>query len=94
MEELIEKVDNLKKTLDNCNDIIELKKINQEIMKDKDLLKDIEEYNLTKNEKIKERIINHSLFREYKKKETDCNILIMAINQSLKKINHKGYGCK
>ena len=94
MEELIEKVDNLKNTLDNCKEIVDLKEYNQKIMKEKDLLQDIKDYNETGDEKIKERIISHPLFREYKKKETDCNLLIMAINQELKKINHKGYGCK
>ncbi len=94
MEELIEKVDNLKNTLDNCKEIVDLKEYNQKIMKEKDLLQDIKDYNETGDEKIKERIINHPIFREYKKKETDCNLLIMAINQELKKINHKGYGCK
>ena len=94
MEELIEKVDNLKDALDKCHEIVDLKDCNEKIMKDKSLLKDIKDYNETGDEKIKERIISHPLFREYKKKETDCNLLIMAMNQELKRINHKGYGCK
>ena len=87
MDELIEKTEQLKKSLDKTKEIQELQAVNKEIMKDKELLKDIEEYNRTQDEKIKKRIINKKIFREYKKKETDCNILIMSINQKLKTIN-------
>ena len=37
--------------------------------------------------KIKEKIISNELFREYKLKETDLNIMIMSINQKLKTIS-------
>ena len=56
-------------------------------MSDETLLKLLEEYNNTKDEKIKEKIISNELFREYKLKETDLNIMIMSINQKLKTIS-------
>lgn len=90
MNELIEKVDNLKKSLDANEKIIKLKEINEMIMKDKELLKDIENYNINKNEELKEKIINHSLFREYKHSEAECNFIILEINKRLKEINNKG----
>jgi len=90
MNELIENVDNLKKSLDENDEIIKLKEINELIMKDKELLKDIENYNLTKDEKIKERIINNKLFREYKHSEAECNFIILEINKKLKEISNKG----
>ncbi|MBR3146378.1 MAG: hypothetical protein IKF47_03850 [Bacilli bacterium] len=90
MNELIETVDNLKKSLDENDEIIKLKEINELIMKDKELLKDIENYNLTKDEKIKERIINNKLFREYKHSEAECNFIILEINKKLKEISNKG----
>lgn len=90
MNELIETVDNLKKSLDENDEIIKLKEINELIMKDKELLKDIENYNLTKDEKLKERIINNKLFREYKHSEAECNFIILEINKKLKEISNKG----
>lgn len=94
MNELIEKVEELKKSLDELDEVKDLKKINSEIIKDKELLKNIEKYNETQDEKIKEKIINHKLFREYKHKETECNLLIMEINKHLKEINNRNKGCQ
>lgn len=93
MNELIDKVDNLKKALDEAKEIIKLKEINELIMKDKELLKDIEEYNLKHDEQIKNRIINNKLFREYKHSEAECNYIILEINKRLKEINNKGKCC-
>jgi len=90
MNELIEKVDNLKKSLDNNKEIINLKEINELIMQDKELLKDIEDYNINHSESLKEKINNHKLFREYKHNETEVNFIILEINKRLKEINNKG----
>ena len=90
MNELIGKVENLKNSLDNNKEIIELKKINELIMQDKELLKDIEKYNRTNDIKIKEKIINNNLFKEYKHSETEVNFIILEINKRLKEINNKG----
>ena len=90
MNELIETVDNLKKSLDENEKIIKLKEINELIMKDKELLKDIEEYNRTNNLELKNKIINNSLFREYKHSEAECNFIILEINRRLKEISNKG----
>ena len=87
MEELIEKVNELKEELNNTKEVKDLKKINNEIMKDKNLLEDIKHYNETQDEKIKERIINNKLFREYKHNENEVNFLILEINKKLKEIN-------
>lgn len=87
MEELIEKVNELKEELDNTKEVKELKKINNEIMKDNELLEDIKRYNETQDEKIRERIINNKLFREYKHNENEVNFLILEINKKLKEIN-------
>ena len=90
MNELIETVDNLKKSLDENEKIIKLKEINKKIMEDKELLKDIEEYNRTNNLELKNKIINNNLFREYKHNEAECNFIILEINKRLKEINNKG----
>ena len=93
MNELIDKVEQLKNSLDETKQVKELKSINEEIMKDKELLEDIKRYNETQDEKLKEKIINHKLFREYRHKETECNILILEINSKLKKLKDKGKCC-
>ena len=93
MNELIEKVENLKEELNNHKEIIKLKEINELIMQDKELLKNIEEYNRTNNIDLKEKIINHSLFQEYKHSEAECNFIILEINKRLKEINNKGKCC-
>lgn len=90
MEELIEKVENLKDSLDTCDKVKRIKSINSEIMKDKDLLELIKKYNETLDESIKKEIINHKLFLDYKHEETELNLLIMDINSRLKEINSKG----
>ena len=36
------------------------------------------------------RIINNSLFREYKHNEAECNFIILEINKRLKEISNKG----
>lgn len=90
MNELIEKVENLKQSIDELEKIKEVKELNKEIIKDKELLKKIEEYNRTSDEKLKQEIINNSLFKKYKVLETDINIIILEINSKLKKINDKG----
>lgn len=90
MNELIDKVNNLKEALDSNEEIIKLKEINEKIMADKELLKDIEEYNRTNNLELKNKIINNSLFREYKHSEAECNFIILEINKRLKEISNKG----
>ena len=90
MEKLIEKVDNLKKALDNSNQVKEIVEINKLIDKDKDLLELIKEYNISHDEKIKERIMNNNLFQEYKDKEIELNILVLEINKRLKELTNKG----
>ena len=90
MKELIDEVNSLKEALDSNEKIIKLKEINERIMEDKELLKEIEEYNRTNNEELKNKIINNSLFREYKHNEAECNFIILEINKKLKEISNKG----
>lgn len=87
MEELILKVNNLIDTIDNSDIVKDIKKYNDKVMKDEELLKLIEKYQETKDEEIKEKIMSNKLFQEYKLKESDLNIMIMSINQKLKAIS-------
>jgi len=89
MEKLYEKLDNLKKILDEDEHIIKIKELTNKIMNDKELVQQIEKYNYSKDERIKEEILKNNVFREYKHHEAELNILILEINQELKKITKK-----
>lgn len=93
MEKLIEKIEELKECLDECDIVCDLKKLNEEIYNDKELVKLLNDYNYSHDDIIKEKIISNSLFQRYKEKETDLNILILRINKELKKINSKDKCC-
>ena len=90
MNELIDKVEQLKRSIDDTKEVKELLRLNKKIMQDKDLLNKIKEYQVNPQESLKEEIVGHPLFLKYKEKETDLNVLILMINQELKKIKDKG----
>lgn len=93
MNDLIGKVDNLINSIDNTKQVQEIKKINEEIMKDEELMKMIRKYQENGTEDLKKEIINNKLFSDYKDKETELNILILELNKKLKSINDKGKCC-
>ncbi len=90
MEELIEKIENIKKELDNSKEVIHIKELNNKIKDNKELLNLIEKYNNTQSESIKEEIIKNEFFREYKLSENEINYIILEINSKLKQISKKG----
>lgn len=93
MNDLIDKVENLKEALNDTKQVKEIKDINKLIMNDKELLELIKKYNETQDEDIKTKILNNELFIDYKDKETELNILILEINSKLKEISNKGKCC-
>lgn len=90
MEELIEKVEALKEELNENVSVKKIKELNKKLEKDKELLKDIEKYQYTKDINLKNKIMNNDLFKEYKEAETEINFIILEINKRLKQINNKG----
>ena len=90
MEELYIRIDNLLKALNNTKEVEEIKKYNELINNDKDLLFNIKKYKETNDIRLKEKILSNKLFKEYKDKEIDLNVLIMQINNKLKEISDKG----
>lgn len=90
MNDLIEKVEVLKKELDKNKTIINIKKLNKEVKNDKKLMELLNKYKKTHNLNIKKEIISYPLFEQYKKEETEINYLILEINKRLKKISNKG----
>lgn len=90
MEKLIEKVENLKRCLDEHEKIQAIKKVNRKIYANHQLLETLEDYQKTPTEDKKKAVLENDLFQEYKKIETDINIIILEINQKLKEINKRG----
>ena len=93
MEEFYNKVNNLIDKIDESILVKEIKELNKKVENDSKLKDLLKQYHLTQDESIKEQIIWNDLFQEFKSKETDLNILIMSINQKLKKIGN-GRSCK
>ena len=89
MKELVCKVNNIIDIIEELDCVVEIKKINEKIYSDKELMSLLNEYQTYPNEKLKDKIISNDLFQEYKEKEIDINILIMRINQKIKMINNE-----
>ncbi len=92
MEELIEKVANLKKILNETEEIKQIKYLNKQIIQDKNLIELVKKYQTTKDEKLKQEILKNDLFKKYKEQETNINLIILQINQQLKKITNNSKG--
>jgi len=90
MEELIEKIENVKTNLEKSEQVKNIKRLNKELSNNKELLNKIERYNITQDEKLHQEIINNKFFREYKLSENEINYIILEINSRLKSITKKG----
>ena len=90
MEELLEKIDNLKISLDNREEIKRIKELNKQIKEDKNLLALISKYKEKPSEELKKEIYKNELYKKYKESETDINLLIISINNKLKEISNRG----
>ena len=81
MEELIEKVENLKKELDKTKEVKKIKELNLRIKDEDELINNIKMYQMYPDKKLREKIINNSFYREYKHSEVELNFMILNINQ-------------
>ena len=90
MEELIEKIENVKTNLDKTEQVKKIKRLNKELSNNKELLNKLERYNNIQDEKLHQEIINNKFFREYKLSENEINYIILEINSRLKRITKKG----
>lgn len=92
MNELMEKVDILLNKLDEQECVKEIKKLNNKLVLNKELLDLIKEYKITGNEEIKNKIISDEIYSKYKHYENEVNFIILNIRSKLKVINDKK-GC-
>ena len=88
---LISKIDILKKSLDETDEIKNINLYYNMIVKNKKLTDKINEYKNNFNKYLKQDIYTYDEFKKYKKSETEVSLLIMEINSKLKKITNSGY---
>lgn len=89
MEELIEKVEQLKNSLDAMEEIKDIKRLQEGIKKDDQLCQLLLEYKQNPTDQKRQEIYKYQLFQEYKASENEVNLLIFRINNTLSKIKDK-----
>ncbi len=92
MNELLDKLDNLKDELDASSMVMDIRSLLKRIEEDTELSSMLKDYQVRPNDELKNKILESDLFQEYKIKETVLNLFIMEVNQRLGKITKKG-GC-
>lgn len=94
-EQLLDKLDELFKTLDDCKEIKEMRKLKNEIYQDENLKRLLEEYKRLddpysdKKKKLKKEIIEHPLIMSYRKLENELYFTVLEANQKLGKLTNK-----
>ena len=89
MEEVYEKLHKLENELDNLSLFKDLKEAYEEVNNNKELVSKIEKYNITKDNSLRLEIYNYEEIKKYKKLENEVNLLILKINNKLKRINNE-----
>lgn len=89
MEELIEKIEQLKNSLDTTKEVKKIKSLQEKIKSDQQLCQLLVDYQKYPTEEKKLRIYNHKLFQEYKESENEINLLIWNINNTLGNIKNR-----
>ena len=93
MEELIEKLEQLKEEISRDLVVVDYLKEKKKILNNKELISKIERYQQTKLDILKKEIESSPSFLEYKEKETNVNLLILGINQKFKQLN-PSFNCR
>ena len=93
MEELIEKMEQLKEEISRDLVVVDYLKEKKKILNNKELISKIERYQQTKLDILKKEIESSPSFLAYKQKETNVNLLILGINQKFKQLN-PSFNCR
>lgn len=93
MEELIEKLEQLKEEISKDPVVVDYLKEKKKILNNKELISKIERYQQTKLDILKKEIESSPSFLAYKEKETNVNLLILGINQKFKQLN-PSFNCR
>lgn len=93
MEELIEKMEQLKEEISKDLVVVDYLKEKKKILNNKELISKIERYQQTKLDILKKEIESSPSFLAYKEQETNVNLLILGINQKFKILRGE-FDCK
>ena len=69
--------------LDNLDSIKEIKKLKIELLNNKELLKDLDNYHLMKTVTLKQKLYEYPLYVKYLSLEVNINLLIQDIKKKL-----------
>lgn len=69
--------------LDNLDSIKEIKKLKIELLNNKELLKDLDNYHLMKTVTLKQKLYEYPLYVRYLTLEVNINLLIQDIKKKL-----------
>lgn len=92
MNEIYEKLEQIKQNLNNLEIFNKLEDAINKIRENDELIDKIKKYNETYDESLRLDIYKYNEIEEYKRIENEINILILQINQKLKKIKNSE-GC-
>lgn len=92
MNELYQRINELKNNLDNESCIQDLIVSMEEIKNNEKLVSQIRAYNINRSDELKRKILSNNEIIKYKHQETEVNLLILEIRKELKRITSKG-GC-
>lgn len=92
MNELYQRINELKNNLDNESCIQDLIVSMEEIKNNEKLVSQIRAYNIKRSDELKRKILSNNEIIKYKHQETEVNLLILEIRKELKRITSKG-GC-
>lgn len=94
MEELIEKLEQLKSIILKEEVVLSFLDEKKKVLEDKKLKELVLEYQNGPNEKLKKEIEDFPSFLAYKHKETELMLLIFQINQNFKVLKSESFSCK
>lgn len=92
MNEIYDKLDEVKNSLNHLEIFDKLNESLEKIKLNDELINKIKKYNERKDENLRLDIYQYEEIKEYKNLENEVNLLILQINQKLKKIKDVG-GC-
>lgn len=94
-EKILDRIDSLFKELNNCDEILKMKKLKEEITSNEELKNLLEKYRNMDNKyskeyvELKKQIIESSLISEYRSLEDELYFTVLEMNKRLNKLVDK-----
>ena len=94
-EKILDRIDSLFKELNNCDEILKMKKLKDEITSNEELKNLLEKYHIMDNKyskeyvELKKQIIENSLISEYRSLEDELYFTVLEMNKRLNKLVDK-----